>query len=161
MGTSLPFRLCRPYSFYKRQGGTRDPFNWIPRVASTKAALATKASVHLIHGLDVARSIIAVHLSPALSLGATGRGKRYLLTDLRVYCWWDIISSWSLSFPDSNPEVALAGDQAKWVMELMEEQDVRALPRTPEQLGRALDSRDFWNDFGLMPVRGRIERGRL
>lgn len=28
---------------------------------------------------------------------------------------------------------------------------IRSLPRTPEQLGFAQDSTDFWNTFGLYP----------
>ena len=37
---------------------------------------------------------------------------------------------------------------------------VRALPRTPRELGRAIDAREFWEAFGLMPVRGRGEEAR-
>ncbi|KAM0748691.1 hypothetical protein T439DRAFT_327962 [Meredithblackwellia eburnea MCA 4105] len=149
-------------------GGTRDPRNWIPRVAPTKEALAGKASIHLIHGLDVARAIIAVHLSPPVYAGegekSKSKGERYLLTDLRVYDWWDLILSWGLpptpSSPLTSDETPL-GPHPQWVLQLLQENDVRALPRSPEQLGRALDSRDFWTEFGLSPVRGRVERGRL
>lgn len=42
-------------------GGARHPKNWMDRVAATKEQLASKTSLHLIHGLDVARAIIAVH----------------------------------------------------------------------------------------------------
>ena len=42
-------------------GGARQPKNWIDRVASTKEQLKEKASLHMIHGQDVARGIIAVH----------------------------------------------------------------------------------------------------
>ena len=141
----------------ERQGGTRDPINWIPRVAATKAALAAKGSIHLVHGLDVARVIIAVHFSSLPS--SAKRGERYLVTDLRVYDWWDLVAAWGL--PGREGSVELAGEQPRWVMELMEERGIRSLPRTPEELGRALDSSDFWRTFGIMPVRGRIERGRL
>jgi hypothetical protein len=41
-------------------GGSRQPSNWVERVAKTKDALKEKASLHLIHGQDVARAIIAV-----------------------------------------------------------------------------------------------------
>ena len=43
------------------------------------------------------------------------------------------------------------GPQAnlKWVRELMIEMGVLALPREIGLLGRALDSRDFWNEFNL------------
>lgn len=163
-----------------RQGGSRDPINWVPRIAATKVALASKGSLHLIHGLDVSRAIIAVHLSPELppsysstsspsinpsATSATSdskqkRGERYLLTDMRVYDWWDLVAAWGIPGSE-DPDKQLQGEQPKWVLELMEEGGVKSLPRTPEMLGRALDSTEFWRDFKLMPVRGRIERGRL
>ena len=40
----------------------------------------------------------------------------------------------------------------------MEEHNVRALPRSPEALDRALDSREFWVKFGISPARARLER---
>ena len=50
------------------------------------------------------------------------------------------------------------GPQARWVRELMMEYGIRALPRSVEQIGaRGMDSREFWNTFGLEPVRGRLE----
>lgn len=42
-------------------GGNRHPKNWIDRVAPTKEKLKDKTSLHLVHGYDVARGIIAVH----------------------------------------------------------------------------------------------------
>jgi hypothetical protein len=42
-------------------GGDRQPKNWIDRVAATKAQLKEKTSLHMVHGEDVARGIIAVH----------------------------------------------------------------------------------------------------
>jgi hypothetical protein len=42
-------------------GGERQPKNWIDRVAATKDQLKDKTSLHLVHGEDVARAIIAVH----------------------------------------------------------------------------------------------------
>lgn len=42
-------------------GGARQPKNWIDRVAATKGQLKGKASLHMIHGEDVARGIVAVH----------------------------------------------------------------------------------------------------
>lgn len=42
-------------------GGARQPKNWIDRVAATKDQLKDKTSLHLVHGEDVARAIIAVH----------------------------------------------------------------------------------------------------
>lgn len=49
-----------------------------------------------------------------------------------------------------------AGEQIKWVGELMAEERVRALPRSMELLGRCYDSLEFWAMFDLMPVRSGI-----
>jgi hypothetical protein len=95
----------------------------------------------MIHGLDLARAILAVHAD-----FGKAAGQRWLLTDGRVYDWWDLASAWS-----DGP--------AAWVRELMREEDVRVLPRNPELLGRVLDSRDFWDEFGLSPLKARLETG--
>jgi hypothetical protein len=42
-------------------GGERDPKHWLDRVAATKEQLKSKTSLHMVHGQDVARAIIAVH----------------------------------------------------------------------------------------------------
>ena len=44
----------------------------------------------------------------------------------------------------------------RWVGELMREQEVRALPRSMELLGRCYDTREFWETIGIMPVRSRV-----
>ena len=68
----------------------------------------------MIHGLDVARAILAVHFYPSLATG-----QRWLLTDGRVYDWWDLAGAWGAE-----------GAQPRWVRELMDEAGVRALPRS-------------------------------
>lgn len=120
-------------------GGQRVVRNWLGRVAPTKEALKNKGSVHLIHGLDVARALLAVHAE-----FDKAAGQRWLLTDGRVYDWWDLASAWG-------------ADTAVWVRELMQEENVRVLPRNTEALGRILDSRDFWYEFGLSPLKARLE----
>ncbi|CEQ41006.1 SPOSA6832_02693 [Sporobolomyces salmonicolor] len=155
------------------QGGTRDPANWIPRIATSKAALEAKGSLHLIHGLDVSRAIIAVHLSPPSPSFSSQQqqqdkkeqtqpllGRRYILTDLRVLDWFDLVSRYAPGPPSSSSHEETP-PAALWVQQLMDEHNIRSLPRTPQELGRALDSREFWREFGLMPVRGGYERGRL
>ncbi|KAF7300874.1 hypothetical protein MKEN_01313700 [Mycena kentingensis (nom. inval.)] len=122
-------------------GGKRIPRNWVERIAPTKDALKAKGSVHFIHGIDVARAILAVHT--AFDKAA---GQRWLITDGRVYDWWDLASAW---FPE--------GEVAKWVQELMREEDVRVLPRDSGMLGRILDSREFWSTFGIAPMKARLE----
>lgn len=130
-------------------GGTRQPRDWVIRVASTKEQVKEKKALHLIHGDDVARGIIAVHkkFTP---------GKRWLLTDLRVYDWWDLIQSWGNDVVGRE-----SGEQlhyVAWVGELMIEEDVRALPRSVETLGRVLDSRAFWKEMGVWPSVGSVVR---
>lgn len=114
----------------------------------------------MIHGLDVSRAILAVHAS-----FSKASGQRWILTDGRVYDWWDLASAWG-SHPTPgasenaggiNDSEEGRGAQARWVRELMHEQDVRALPRDIERLGRALDSREFWFEFGLSPVKARLD----
>lgn len=158
-------------------GGTRDVVNWIPRIAPNKEALRVKGSVHFIHGRDVARAIVAVHLAPPRRssqpaptppLGEKDTrpqalGQRYLLTDLRVYDWWDLASSRPVVSPTAAKLTAAEEHRtevAMWVSELMHEEQVHALPRSVEQLGRGMDSRDFWRDFSLVPEVGRWEQGR-
>lgn len=91
-------------------------------------------NVHFIHGSDVARAIVAVHQN-----SAAAAGQRWLLSDGRYYDWWDLASAWGTS------------EHATWVRELMSESSVHALPREPSAFKRVLDSRDFWETFGLSP----------
>lgn len=124
-------------------GGMRNPKNWVGRVGSTKENLAAKSSLHLIHGIDVSYAILALmrKFTPA---------ERWLLTDLRVYDWWDLACAWG----DGGVTVTeRTGQQPKWVLELMLERGVRSLPRSAELMGRGLDSTEFWRHFDLVPVR--------
>lgn len=118
--------------------------------------LALQSTIHLIHGEDVSRAILAVHANFALAVG-----QRWLLTDGRVYDWWDLASAWGETESKEKPNIGEdggRGPQAKWVRELMSEFGIRALPRSVEQIGaRGMDSREFWNTFELEPVRGRLE----
>lgn len=159
-------------------GGSRDIVNWIPRVTPTKEATRVKGSLHLVHGRDVARAIVAVHLAPAAAHAAASPsdltaaaekarplGRRYLITDQRVYDWWDLASSRPLPATAGAKVARTEADEhrervAGWVGELMEEEGVEGLPRSAEELGRAMSSREFWREFGLMPEVGRWEQGR-
>ncbi|GAA5942096.1 uncharacterized protein JCM15063_002003 [Sporobolomyces koalae] len=153
-------------------GGERDPSNWIGRIASSKQALEVKGSLHLIHGLDVARAIVAVHLSTTNrdddhdhDKVVGKKGERYLLTDLRVIDWWDLASRYCNNNPNnlstSSTTKGLDSGPFEWVQELIEEHAVRGLPRSAQELGRALDSREFWSTFKLTPIRASYEKGRL
>ncbi|KAG5645105.1 hypothetical protein DXG03_006919 [Asterophora parasitica] len=149
-------------------GGARSPRNWVSRVAPTKEALRNKGSIHLIHGLDVSCAILAIHAN-----WAKAAGQRWILTDGRIYDWWDLASAWGVVRSPSASAIETGqahlstlsnsslsedrGPHAQWVRELMREQDVRALPREVGVLGRALDSREFWDQFGLSPLKARLE----
>lgn len=116
-------------------GGGRDIRQYVNRVAPTRAVLSSKGSLHMIHGVDVARGIAAVH-------GGFLAG-RWLLTDMRVYDWWDLVSSWG-----ARGEGTATKEHVGWVTELALERGVRALPRAPEAMGgKALDSREFWDAY--------------
>ncbi|OCK76979.1 hypothetical protein K432DRAFT_132018 [Lepidopterella palustris CBS 459.81] len=128
-------------------GGTRVPRNWLSRIAKSKEDVKAKKAVHFIHGADVARAIVAAH-------GQMTFGKRWILADLRVYDWWDLIQSWDR---ETDEERKKRGNYAKWVGELMVEDGVRALPRPVEELGRKLDSRGFWECMGIWPSQGRLD----
>ncbi|KAH9824679.1 hypothetical protein DFH28DRAFT_941379, partial [Melampsora americana] len=65
-------------------GKERSIRNYVSKVMPTKEILATKKSLHMIHGLDVTRSIVSV-----LNQFEKSRGQRWILTDQRVYDWWD------------------------------------------------------------------------
>ena len=79
-----------------------------------------------------------------------------MLTDLQVYDWWSLILGFAGELDAQNGDDDRAKKQIKWIGELMEEQDVRALPRDMETLGRCYDTREFWSTFGVMPTRSRI-----
>ncbi|KAF9479630.1 hypothetical protein BDN70DRAFT_858211 [Pholiota conissans] len=137
-------------------GGTRSPKNWVDKIASSKEALKAKGSIHLIHGVDVARAVIAIHRR-----FDRAEGQRWILSDGRVYDWWDLASAWgSRGSGTDEAQSSMPEDRSPqriWVRELMEEEGIRALPRNVELLGRALDSRDFWRTFDLSPLHARIE----
>ena len=79
-----------------------------------------------------------------------------MLTDLFVYDWWALILDFAGELNVANNNEERVETQIKWVGELMEEENVKALPRSMEQLGRCYDTREFWTTFGLMPIRARI-----
>ncbi|KAF2014856.1 hypothetical protein BU24DRAFT_423764 [Aaosphaeria arxii CBS 175.79] len=125
-------------------GHDRKPSNWLGRVAKSKDDVRAKKAVHFIHGEDVARAISATHrnFTPA---------KRWLITDMRVYDWWDLILSFSSAASEGQES-----EYATWIAELMEEHDIKALPRDTNGLGRRLDSRRFWKTMNLWPEHARL-----
>ncbi|KAI3322131.1 hypothetical protein HD806DRAFT_138363 [Xylariaceae sp. AK1471] len=140
-------------------GAQRQPRDWVDRVVKSKEDLRAKGALHVIHGEDVARAIVALHrkFTPE---------KRWLLCDLHVYDWWDLVEDWAMQTPE-DVESGKAGvgseEKAKrqsqllaWVGELMAEENVRALPRDTSSVGRRLDGRAFWLRMGIWPSHGRI-----
>ncbi|KAH7132560.1 hypothetical protein B0J11DRAFT_230641 [Dendryphion nanum] len=138
-------------------GGVRKPETWIDRIVKSKEDVKNRNSVHFIHGEDVARAIIGVHRR-------FNEGKRWLVTDLRVYDWWDLILSFSALVEgnvDGEERDSLEVREkkitlGKWVVELMKEEDVRALPRGMDSLSRKLDSTTFWEWIGVWPAHRRL-----
>jgi plasmid maintenance system killer protein len=116
----------------------------VTRVAKSKADIRGKKALHLIHGADVAQAIVAVHQN-----FEKVEGKRWLLTDLWVYDWWSLMFDWGGELEDGT-------DVREGVWWSMEQDEVKALPRGPEELGRVLDSRDFWRVVGALPGQGRV-----
>ncbi|KAK0610031.1 hypothetical protein B0T17DRAFT_501012 [Bombardia bombarda] len=147
-------------------GGARDPRHWVDRVATSKEAVRGKKSLHMIHGVDVARAIVAVVRVDDEKWDRVGRGQRWMLTDGFVYDWWALFAGWAElksvgegegeGEEDGGSVDAKPTRQAQWVYELMVEEGVRALPRSMEQLARCYDAREFWATFGLAPLKGRI-----
>ncbi|KAJ3230201.1 hypothetical protein HDU78_008533 [Chytriomyces hyalinus] len=128
----------------------RNPRNFIARIAPTKDALKARKSVHYIHGEDVARALVAVHLKWAPDVA----GQRWILSNMRVYDWWDFLggavpTGWNVE-EKGTPEVW------KWVLELCKENRVKALPRGVHELERGIDTREFWERFGLLPLHSQL-----
>ncbi|EGN96987.1 hypothetical protein SERLA73DRAFT_93676 [Serpula lacrymans var. lacrymans S7.3] len=138
-------------------GGQRDPKHWVSRgtIGGSKEAVSLKKSLHLIHGEDVARAIVAV-TSNWEAATRNGNG-RWMLTDGFVYDWWSLFAAWADETESSGGGVDRSpSKQAQWVYELMVEEEVRALPRSMETLGRCYDTREFWNTFRLAPLKAGL-----
>ncbi|KAI4283981.1 MAG: hypothetical protein L6R38_001774 [Xanthoria sp. 2 TBL-2021] len=133
-------------------GGERNPRNWVSRVAKTKEDVQRKGALHLVHGEDIARAIIGC-LEKWEGVGAG----RWIVCDLRTWDWWDLILGWDGGKKDGGLEEGRNPEYGKWVLELMEEQEVRALPRGREILGRCLDGREFWKKVGTVPQRTLLQ----
>ncbi|KAI0114158.1 hypothetical protein GGR51DRAFT_505684 [Nemania sp. FL0031] len=139
-------------------GADRQPRDWVRRVVRSKEDLRAKGALHVVHGEDVARAILALHWKPT-------PGKRWILCDMHVYDWWDLVQDWAVQtlMTATAPgavvdieEITRHNDLLKWVGELMVEEDVKALPRDSEAVGRRLDGRGFWHYMGIWPSQGRI-----
>lgn len=113
-------------------GGERHPSKWISRVASNKDELMKKGALHLIHGVDIALSLLKL-------MDVYVGGERWVLTDLRVYDWWDIALAYA------------PGTYGEWVRELLVESSISYLPRSSALLVRTIDGRDYWDMLRSAP----------
>lgn len=142
-------------------GGARNPSNWISRVVKSKDDLKEKGALHLVHGEDIALAVVeltkSISTSTSASTGTTWdrmKNQRWLLTDLHIYDWWEIVVSFKKKKKDGELDEGKESKEAEevqWVQELMRCENVRALPRGAEILGRCLDSREFWEILGIWP----------
>ncbi|KAI8950527.1 hypothetical protein F4801DRAFT_343738 [Xylaria longipes] len=135
-------------------GADRQPRQWVRRVVKSKADLRAKGALHVVHGADVARAILALHRN------FTPR-KRWIVCDMHVYDWWDLVQDWAVQTltraePVEEKELDSQRELLAWVGELMVEEDVRALPRDTSAVGRRLDGRGFWYYMGIWPTQGRM-----
>lgn len=138
-------------------GGERDARHWVDRVATTKEAVRGKTSLHMVHGVDVARVIVALlDKSHRGEWDRVGRGQRWMVTDGFVYDWWSLFAGWADTSEGKNDVEKEPIKQAKWVYELMRETGVRAVPRSMEVLGRCYDSRELWEVLGIAPLKGGL-----
>ncbi|KAI1261806.1 hypothetical protein F5Y18DRAFT_192942 [Xylariaceae sp. FL1019] len=137
-------------------GAARQPRDWVTRVKS-KADLKAKGALHVVHGDDVARAVVALHRNFTPK-------KRWLICDMHVYDWWDLTQDWAVQTlreaetgtSISKEKLQQQSELLQWVGELMQEEKVRALPRDTSAVGRRLDGRGFWQEMGIWPVHGRI-----
>ena len=153
-------------------GAARQPGNWISRVAKTKEQLAGKGALHLIHGVDVARAIVEVvrynatgqsnevhdtskGASESISTDPKVFGRRWIICDCVCYDWWLLVLEYDGDSQEDAPPTRREEQKLyrPWVMELMNENGVRALPRSLGLLGRKLDGREFWRTVGTYPER--------
>ncbi|KAI8069077.1 uncharacterized protein B0P05DRAFT_573542 [Gilbertella persicaria] len=122
-------------------GGQRQPKNWVPRFP-TQEAIRNKLlarQLHLIHGKDVARSIVAVHdqFKP---------GERWIVTDNGCYDWIKLFLVWG-----SEEQIAIARDLAAHDETCHQALGSGSLEEIVARGGvkPRLDSSEFWETFGL------------
>ncbi|RYP30212.1 hypothetical protein DL767_006359 [Monosporascus sp. MG133] len=153
-------------------GGSRQPRHWVQsgRVAGSKADLRARRALHMVHGADVARGIVAAHRSFSAA-------RRWIVCDMHVYDWWELVQDCAGEMARgvaaavgngdsdggeagcgiSGADVERGEELLRWVGELMDEEGVRALPRDTSSLGRMLDGRAFWKTMGVWPMQGRVK----
>lgn len=127
-------------------GGERRPRNWVGRVAKSEGDARGKGALHLIHGDDVARAVVA---ACERSCFERVGGKRWVVCDGRVYDWWWMMFEWDGEIEGKSLRACVG----RW----MREEGVRALPREAGKLGRVMDGRAVWDALGIQPSRGAAD----
>lgn len=89
-------------------------------------------------------------------------GRRWIVADCVSYDWWSLVWDWmgnsarrieSIQASTTPQDQETKLQYKRWVAELMDEKNVRGLPRSPDLLGRKLDARQFWRAVGILPER--------
>ncbi|OBZ88499.1 hypothetical protein A0J61_03449 [Choanephora cucurbitarum] len=122
-------------------GNERQPRNWVPRFP-TREAIRNKLltrQLHLIHGKDVARAIVAVHqqFTP---------GERWIVTDNGCYDWIKLFLVWG-----NEEQISMARDLAANDDVCRKELGNGSLEDIVARGGvkPRLDSTEFWQTFGI------------
>ncbi|KAI8139179.1 hypothetical protein BJV82DRAFT_646193 [Fennellomyces sp. T-0311] len=125
-------------------GASRQPRNWVPRFATQQAIRGKLLArqLHLIHGKDVARAIVAVHEQ-------FQKGERWIVTDGGCYDWIRLFLAWA-----SDEQLATARELAANDAMCRQALGEGSLEEVVERGGvrPRLDSRDFWDTFRLEPT---------
>ncbi|CAO3694210.1 unnamed protein product [Umbelopsis ramanniana] len=125
-------------------GGQRQPKNWMPRMnkpEAIKGKILTR-QLHLVHGKDVARAILAVH-------GQFTPGERWLITDQTAIDWMKMFLVWGAKeqidtiedLRHNDPECREAIGDKGTLEDIVRKGGVK--PR--------LNSDEFWSTFHIKP----------
>lgn len=127
-------------------GDERVPWNWISKVADTKEKLREKQALHLIHGWDVARACLCMHRN-------FFPGDRSIITDGKVYDWWLLVEWFCVRWPVVPIDRDAVKKYESWLAEIRQEKGFskKQKQRSLSELGRVLNSDDFWKDHDTKP----------
>lgn len=119
----------------------RQPRNWVSRFASVDKVRSKLLArqLHLIHGKDIARAIVAVHEH-------FQKGERWILTDGSCYDWIQLFLTWG-----SEEQIAIARRLAQedgTCREALGEGTLEAIVKRGGVQPR-LNSDDFWETFAI------------
>ncbi|KAG0170253.1 hypothetical protein DFQ30_002738 [Apophysomyces sp. BC1015] len=122
-------------------GDQRQPRNWVSRFASAdkiRGKLLTR-QLHLIHGKDVARAIVAVH-------NKFKRGERWIVTDGGCYDWIQLFLTWGS--PEQIDIARHLAQEDAACYDVLGDGTLEDIVKRGDVQPR-LDSDDFWATFGV------------